>query len=72
MMQKLVRFWNSIVTDPPKNSLSELNHRRVIFRFYGLEVPLYYSATPLLKFRRFDVVEYTSTNLLTKIMAKVL
>jgi transcriptional regulator with XRE-family HTH domain len=46
--------------------------RQVIFNFHGLEFDMTYSSYQLLNNKRFEVVEYTLTNQLLKVISKIL
>lgn len=63
------RIWERVVNENEYNPVQQYELREVVFNFNGINVPLNYSDHILLNHRRFEVVEYASTNRLLKFLS---
>lgn len=64
-------LWAEIVKEAPTD-FHDFEDRDVNFAVWGVNIKLNYSVERLQKFPRFDVVEYTPSNKLVKLLTKIL
>jgi len=64
------KIWSNIIRSEQNPVLHQQDKRKVTFKIGGMTVPLFYSIEALLSNRRFEIIEYTHTNILNKLLAK--
>ena len=65
------RVWENLLADPPK-FFNTLSSRKVIFKVFGMNIPLVYSVEPVTNNSRFELIEYTPTNKMFKLLKRIL
>jgi transcriptional regulator with XRE-family HTH domain len=65
------KIWNSYTNNPPEQ-IPPHESRKVTFVVNGMKLPLVYFAETLMGFNRFQILDYKPTNLLHKILSKII
>jgi transcriptional regulator with XRE-family HTH domain len=69
---KLTKNIVEVVSKEKKVIMQDFGKRRVNFKVFGLNFPMYYSDEPILSNRRFELIEYTPTSKIVRFLSKII